>query len=174
MTMAAQSSADNVNLLSSSNDSESAVVEVHKPAEDKTTDVNVSEKIAPGEKELEKDDGGKKEGNSISNIKIESGLPRKKRSFIKSKIMRKKKPTLLEQAQAFREQNPEKWQQRLEDNERRVNESYGVFDEDPFIEAYYERLAELNSEGEKLEEQRRHAVSRYILQKNAVSRFMGC
>ena len=71
----------------------------------------------------------------------------------------KKKATLLEQALSYRQENPEKWQQSQVDRVRQVEESYGIYQEDPFIEAYYKRLAELKIETEKMEEIRKTLVS---------------
>ena len=67
--------------------------------------------------------------------------------------------TLLEKALTYREQNPEKWHQRKEENERRVNESYGIYERDRFLEEYYKRLAELKIEEIKLAERRKLEVN---------------
>jgi len=118
----------------------------------------VTEKSAQGD--TEKDDHTLQEkGSPISNIKIEVITFVDQKNEKENETNMKTKPTLLEQALTYRQQNPEKWQQSQVDGVRRVEESYGIYKDDPFIEAYYKRLAELKIEAEEMEEIRKTLVS---------------
>ena len=67
-------------------------------------------------------------------------------------------PTLLHQALTYRQQNPEKWQQSQLESMERLKESYGIYEESPFIEAYYKRQEELIHKTKKMEEIRKTLV----------------
>ena len=66
--------------------------------------------------------------------------------------------TLLQKALQYREQFPEKWnaQQKLRD--KRIKESLGIFETDPFLESYYKKLDEVKKESEKLKKLRQLEV----------------
>ncbi|XP_076817883.1 uncharacterized protein LOC143463307 [Clavelina lepadiformis] len=72
--------------------------------------------------------------------------------------------TLLQKALQYREQFPEKWnaQQKLRD--KRIKESLGIFETDPFLESYYKKLDEVKKESEKLKKLRQLEPSKLVLQ----------
>ena len=81
--------------------------------------------------------------NLITNIKIEVVEQKPDENNSQNDDSFKKiKQTLLEKAMVYRKQNPEKWQQRVMENQRRMNESLGVFEPDAFLDDYYKTLTE--------------------------------
>ena len=139
-----------------------AEVTVEKPSTSaEEAAANVIEKSASGEVAEEKDHEMQEEGSAISDIKIEMITLDQvhEQKDDNGEEMKQQKATLLEQALAYRQEHPEQWFQRQIDGVKRVQESYGIYDEDPFIESYYKRLAELEIEAEKIEEIRKTLVS---------------
>lgn len=116
--------------------------------------VNVTETSAPGEVKSQNDRVNQSQGSELSNINIEEvslDKPDENNCDEENEDM-KKKATLLEQALSYRQQNPEKWQQRQTDDLKQLEESYGIYKADDFLDSYYKRLGELKIEATKKEE----------------------
>ena len=106
---------------------------------DNQTPHKVSLQPIKSEKLIERSQFGR---NSITNVRIEIVELTRDGNNNDNDDSKKIKLTLLEKAMIYREQNPEKWQQRVMENQRRINELLGMFEPDVFLENYYKTLTE--------------------------------
>ena len=67
--------------------------------------------------------------------------------------------TLLDKALAYRKQNTETWEAKERDREEQFLEMYGIYQEDPFLAAYYKKQDEKERRKKKDQAKRKLEVS---------------
>ena len=93
------------------------------------------------------DYGSKSKSEPAAFSAMTSKLNAKASSFFSAiKIGTPKEKTLLEKARLYREENPDVWEARCKRNERLQNEYNGLYEPDPFLESYYQKIDEVITE----------------------------